>query len=272
MNANDLYKAGKLKEAIDAQIQEVKSKPADHTKRLFLFELLAFAGDLDRAKKHIELIEYPEMELMAAVTSYRRLLDSEEARRNLFKNGVAPRFFEAQPDHVHVRLEAINRLRENNLAEAAALTAKANQLTPQLTGKLNDKPFASFRDADDLLAGILEVFAQGGYYWVPFEQVENLNVAVPKTPRDLLWRSARLEMPGSAGNIFLPALYPLSHEHADEKVKLGRMTDWRGGDSGPVLGVGLHMYLAGDDDVSILDWKELSFEPPQVPPESAPPA
>lgn len=272
MNANELYKAGKLKEAIDAQIQEVKTKPADHTKRIFLFELLAFAGDLERAKKHIELIEYPEMELMAAVTSYRRLLDSEEARRKTFKNGEPPRFFDAQPDHVHLRLEAINKLRNNDKAEAAKLIAKANQLTPTFTGKLNDKPFTSFRDADDILAGVLEVFAQGSYYWVPFDQVELVTVAAPKTPRDLLWRSARLEMPGSAGNIFLPVLYPLSHEDANDAVKLGRMTDWKGAEGEPVIGLGAHMFLAGDDDVSILEWKEAAFDAPQVPPEATAPA
>jgi type VI secretion system protein ImpE len=270
MNAHEAYKAGKLKEAIDAQLQEVKTKPADHARRLFLFELLAFSGDIERAKKHIELIEYPEMELMAAVTSYSRLLDSEKARRELFTNGVAPRFFAEQPDHVHLRLESINRLREKNFAEAAKLLEKAQQLTPHSKGKLNDKPFDSFRDCDDVLSGVLEVFAQGGYYWVPLDQVQMVNVSAPKTPRDLLWRSARLEMEGSAGNVFLPVLYPMSHESADDQVKLGRMTDWKAPEGGPVQGVGLHMYLAGDDDVSILDIKELALEAPEVPPEPAP--
>ena len=182
MNAHELYKAGKLKDAIDAQLQEVKAKPADQTKRIFLFELLAFSGDIERAKKHIELIEYPEMELMAAVTSYRKLLDSEEMRRKTFKNGEPPRFFDAQPDHVHLRIEAINKLRSGEKAEAGKLIAKANELTPTFTGKLNDKPFTAFRDWDDVLAGVLEVFAQGQYYWVPFDQVELVTVAAVKTP------------------------------------------------------------------------------------------
>jgi type VI secretion system protein ImpE len=267
MQANELYKAGKIQEAIEAQIAEVKAKPADHNRRLFLFELLAFAGDLERAKKHIEVMEFPEMELMAAVTSYRRLLDSEEARRNLYKNGIAPMFFAEVPDHVHVRLEALSRLRENKQAEAAELLAKAHQLTPHLKGKLNDKPLDSFRDYDDLLSGVLEVMQGGNYYWVPLDQVEMISLAVPKTPRDLLWRSGRLEMPGSAGNIFVPVLYPMSHEHPDNNVKLGRTTEWKGPEEGPVLGLGLRVFRAGDDDVNILDIKELELEP-VVPPEA----
>ena len=38
MSANDFFKAGKLQDAIDAQVQEVKTNPADQAKRLFLFE------------------------------------------------------------------------------------------------------------------------------------------------------------------------------------------------------------------------------------------
>ena len=47
MTARESYNAGRLQEAIAAQTQEVKARPADQSQRLFLFELLAFAGDLD---------------------------------------------------------------------------------------------------------------------------------------------------------------------------------------------------------------------------------
>ena len=39
MNASELYREGKLQQAIEAQIAEVKSNPLDHSRRLFLFEL-----------------------------------------------------------------------------------------------------------------------------------------------------------------------------------------------------------------------------------------
>jgi hypothetical protein len=46
ISASELFKQGRLKDAIDAQLQEVKAQPADHGERLFLFELASFAGDL----------------------------------------------------------------------------------------------------------------------------------------------------------------------------------------------------------------------------------
>ncbi|HEX5271049.1 MAG TPA: type VI secretion system accessory protein TagJ, partial [Gemmataceae bacterium] len=75
--------------------------------------------------------------------------------------------------------------------------------------------------------------------------------------RDLLWAPARIEMADAAGDVFLPVLYPGSHEHADEGVKLGRMTDWRGAGGGPVLGAGLRTFLADDDAVSLPEWRQL---------------
>jgi type VI secretion system protein ImpE len=259
MTPNELFKAGKLSEAIDVQLREVKGKPADHGQRLFLFELLTFAGDLDRAQKQIEAINYTEMELQAAVMTYRRLLDSERTRRRLFSEGLVPRFFGPHPEHVQLRLEAVNRLRENRPSEAAELLNKAAGLMPEIKGELNGKAFTSLRDCDDLLSGVLEVMAQGGYFWVPLEQIDTISVVAPKTPRDLLWLTARLEMTDSAGNVHLPVLYSGSHEHPDNQVKLGRLTDWKTTEGGPVLGVGARTFLVDEDAMAILDWRQLEI-------------
>jgi type VI secretion system protein ImpE len=260
MNASTLYKAGQLQAAIDEQIKEVKAAPADKAKRLFLFELLAFAGDLDRARRQIEAVTYEELELEAQVLDYKKLLDAEQRRRQLFSDGLKPEFFTEPPAHVQLRLEAVNHLRANNQTEAAALLEQAHAQCPPLKGQLNDKPFEALRDCDDLFADVLEVLARGTYFWVPLEQVARLTMNPPKFPRDLLWVSGRLEMTDSAaGNVFFPALYPRSHEHPDNQIKLGRMTDWQGPDSGPVLGVGLRTFLAGDDPFTLLQWRQLEI-------------
>src|SRR5262245_9604543 len=118
MSASELFQAGRLQEAIEAQVQEVKSNPADHGRRLFLFELLAFAGDLERARRQIDALKADEPELEMALMAYRKLLDSEQARRQLFATGRSPQFLADPPEHVGLRLEAVNRLREGRPAEA----------------------------------------------------------------------------------------------------------------------------------------------------------
>ncbi len=258
MNAGELFKAGKLQRAIEEQTKEVKANPADHSRRLFLFELLAFAGDLDKAGRQIEAITYDEMELEAAVLAYRRLIEAERHRRRVFQDGVAPKFFTDPPEHVQSRLEAVNRLRENRPAEAAKLLKQAS--TPPLQGQLNDKPFHLLRDCDDLFGPVLEVMAHGSYYWLPLEAVESLTMKAPQYPRDLLWIPARLELKeGSAGEVYLPALYPESYAHSDDQIKLGRATDWKSSAGGPVQGLGARTFLVDDDAVGLLEWRQLSL-------------
>lgn len=261
MSPTDIYKAGNIAAAIDAQIQVVKAHPADHAKRLFLFELLAFSGDLDRARRQIEAVKYEETELDAAVQAYRKLLDAEQFRRRVFAEGIMPQFLVPPPEHLGKRLEAVQALRAGKHAEAAALLVEVNATAASLKGTLNGKPFQALRDCDDLFGPTLEVMAHGDYYWLPLEQVETLTMNPPKFPRDLIWFPAKLSVKnGPAGDVFLPALYPNSHTHTDDKVRLGRLTDWKQTEGGPVLGQGLRILLAGDDDLPLLDWRELTVE------------
>ena len=56
MTAQEHFAAGRLSAAIDAQLQEVKAAPLDAGRRTFLFELLAFAGELDRADQQLAVL------------------------------------------------------------------------------------------------------------------------------------------------------------------------------------------------------------------------
>ena len=151
MTATDLYKAGKLDEAIAAQIEEVKAHPGDQGKRLFLFELLAFAGQWDKAGRQIHAIEYPEVELQAATLAYASLVGAEQKRQQLFQNGTPPQFLAEPTPQMKSRLEAVNYLREKqNRPKRAGFLAEADAQTPLLKGLLNDKPFEGLRDGDDL--------------------------------------------------------------------------------------------------------------------------
>jgi type VI secretion system protein ImpE len=258
MTADELFRTGQLQQAIDEQIKSVKASPADHARRLFLFELLAFAGDLERARRQIEAVRYEEIELESAVQSYRKLLDAEQARRRVFQEGIMPQFLIKPPEHLGKRLEAVNALRAGRPAEAVTLLAEASQAAPEIRGTLNDKPFDDLRDCDDLFGPTLEVMAHGDYYWLPLEQVEVVSANAPRFPRDLLWFPVRLEVrDGPAGDVFLPVLYSGSHEHTDDRIRLGRLTDWQSQEGGPVRGVGLRQFLAGEEPSGLPEWREL---------------
>ena len=257
MNPTRLFKAAELRAAIDAQVSEVKANPADQTRRLFLFELLAFAGELERARAQITAIRHDEPELSLAVLAYRNLIDSEAAQRRCFADGIPPEILGEATGSIRLRIEAIALIRSGRPAEAAALLERAASAAPPRRGTLNGRPFASLRDADDLLGGVLEVMAQGKYFWVGLEQVVALAMKPPRHPRDLLYIPARLDLASESGEVFLPALYAGSHLHPNDAIKLGRATDWTTSGGGPTLGVGSRMFLVDDDPVSLLEWREM---------------
>lgn len=257
MNANDYFKSGDLTKAIEAQTQAVKAAPGDQGVRLFLFELLAFAGDLDRAQKHIDIIHYDDLAVEAGVDAYRRLLDAERKRRDFFAKSTPPSFFAEFPEHVNLRIQALLELRSGRPADAAATFAKADEQAPLIKGTCNDKPFEGMRDGDDRFGPILEVMARGSYYWVPWDQIAALEMKAPKFPRDLIWMPAHLEMKDAAGDVFLPTRYPGSENSKDTEIQLGRKTDWQG-DGGPTIGLGTKTYLVGEDGMSILEWRKVA--------------
>lgn len=261
MDANQLFDAGRLSEAIAAQTQAVKSQAADVGRRTFLFELLCFAGDLERADKQLDVIAQQSVEAEAAAQLYRNILQAERARRALFAQGARPTFLIDPPESIHHLLEAVNRLRETNLAAAKVALDAAEEARPERPGKLNgETDFDDFRDCDDLFGAVLEVFVGPEYCWVPVEQLAALEVAPPERPRDLLWSACQVTLnDGTMQRGYTPVLYPGSHEHENEQVKLGRMTDWATDDESPVRGVGQRMLLIGEEARAVLDVRMVEF-------------
>ena len=262
MKPQDLYTAGDLKAAIPAALEAVKAKPADAGARGFLCELFAFAGEWERADKQLDLLGHQDPKAAMGVGLFRHLLRADEARQQFYTDGRLPEFL-GQPSAVlKLHLEASILLREGKTADAAMLLTEAEEKRPKVKGAHDGQNFDDFRDADDLTASFFEVLTSNGkYYWVPFENVELLEMRPPARPRDLLWARAHMIVrEGPDGEVYLPTIYAGTFREADDQLRLGRATDWRGGDGAPTRGVGLRTFLAGDEGKSMLELKTLTFE------------
>jgi len=261
MTAKELLDAGKLQAAIDELTNRVKANPTDTQQRIFLFELLLFAGDWDRAERQVDTIAHQSMEAGLGVQVYRDNIKAERERGRLLADGRRPHFITDAPAYVDLHLDAINRLREGNLSEARATLARAEEERPAFKGSLNGQPFADFRDYNDLVGPVLELIVKDQYTWVPFEQITRVEIAAPKQLRDLIWLPAKIETTdGTNGDVYIPCLYEGSSTHRNEQVKLGRMTDWMDVGEGLYLASGLRLFLVDGEDKALLEAREIEFD------------
>jgi type VI secretion system protein ImpE len=259
--AKELYQAGNLRAAIEEVTREVKTRPTDTARRTFLFELLCFAGEWDRAEKQLDVIGQQSAQAEIGVQAYRNCLKAERARQRLFNEGLKPHFIVEPPVYVGLHLQAINRRREGNFAEARALFDRAEEERPALAGALNGQPFEDLRDYDDFVAPVLELVVQDNYTWLPFEQVTRVEIEPPKNLRDLLWTVAHIEAESFNGVALAPVLYAGSSRHADDQVRLGRMTDWQQLDEGLFSAAGARLFLADGEEQPMLEARTIEFKP-----------
>ncbi|WP_144299531.1 type VI secretion system accessory protein TagJ [Elioraea rosea] len=262
MTPGALFQAGRLDDAIAAANAAVRAAPADPGPRLLLAEFLLFTGNAQRADTLLDALTTLEPAVAVPVAAFRQLLRAEQARRQVWLEGRVPEFLGPAPAHVMRLLEALVALRGGDAAEAARLAHEAEASRPPSAGSADGKAFDDFRDADDLCAGFLEVLTTTGkYFWIPTDRIIEAEFHPAQRPRDLFWRRVTMSVrEGPEGDVFVPALYLASGEAAQpDAVRLGRATEWEGGEGSPVRGLGQRMFLVGEEGRTVMELAHLTF-------------
>jgi len=238
MSATDLYRQGKLGDAIQALGAELRDNPGDQKKRTFLFELLCFAGEYDRAEKHLDVLASAGVDAATGGLLYRAAIAAEQARNDLFAKKQYPT---AAADPVH--------------------------------GTLNGKPFESLEDADPRVGPRLEVFAAGQYMWLPLAHIASIQMQPPKRLRDLLWAPCLVHTGPQfkameLGEVLVPVLSPFSFRHSDDAVRLGRATVWEEQEGGEPVPYGQKMLLVDGEEFPFLELRSLEIAQAEAAPQS----
>ncbi|MFM7127746.1 MAG: type VI secretion system accessory protein TagJ [bacterium] len=260
--ATDCYFQGRLAEAVEAQLGWVRDHPMDVGARLFLIELFSFSGEWDRAERQLGTLLTNQAEADVGVQLYLKCLASERKRARAMEGGQPPDVLGKVTEAMQWRMEALKhkgQARAEAIAKAVGLEQAAEAARPF---QLNGQSFVAARDGDDLLGPVLEVFAQGEYFWVDISQVQLISAEKPKYPRDLIWLPARLEMENDAGNVLLPLIYAGSSGLSDQELRLGRATDWQSeGESGLLRGQGQkEWFFDGETAVAVVQWRDFVRE------------
>ena len=230
MTAKQLFQAGQLNEAIKALGAEVRDNPADPRRRTFLFELLCFAGEFDRAEKHLHVLAQGNSQSEMGAVLYFSALHAERTRLEKFSK------------------------------EALSTLASVRQFS----GTLNGQAFESIVDADPRIGARLEIFAAGSYMWIPFEHIVSIEIQAPQKLRDLLWIPALVRTGPSfkdkeLGEVLVPVLYPQSFANQHDNVRLGRETHWQEVESGEPIPVGQKVFLVDGEEFPLLEVRKIEF-------------
>lgn len=230
-SAQALFTSGRLEDAIAQLGAELRENPTDAQRRSFLFELLALAGQYDRAAKQLDVLASASPMAEAGASVYRAALQAERVREHMFDTGDYP-----------------------------ASTAPA-----PVAGTCNGTPFRSIEDADPRIGARLEVIAGGRYLWIPFAHLASVVIEAPSRLRDVHWLSGRIATGPSVkdmelGQVLLPALSPSVWKHTDIELRLGRATDWEELPDGDFAPVGQKMLRIDDQHVPLADVRELTFQ------------
>ena len=262
MTASDLFQSGDLQGAITAAAAELKSKPTAVSQRLFFAELLWFANQFDRVEQQLETISRQTTQSAVTLALYRQILRGEVAREQVLREGRPPEIVSELPADANRTLEALLALRLGQTAEAARLLGEAEGNRVTVSGTCNGREFSGIRDLDDRVAGVLEVITSTGkYYWVPWQNIESLEMDPPSVPLDLIYRRTQIEVSGGpSGEVYVPTRYvAAADETLSDALLLGRATEWLGEEGQLVQGRGLRTLLIGDEDMTIMQIQNLSF-------------
>jgi type VI secretion system protein ImpE len=229
LSAKELFKAGKVRETIEALTAYLREHPSDVGQRTFLFELLCFAGEFTRAEKQLAVLGSgtPDKETGAVV--YYAALHAEKTRHELFAKRDFP-----------------------------------SDSPPCPSGELNGTPFTDLRDANPAIGARMEVFAAGSYVWLPLQHLASIQMEPPQRLRDTFWAPALVQAAPSfrgmdLGEVLIPAVYPFSWEQPDEQVWLGRVTEWFVDQEGREFPAGQKMLLVDGEEFPFLEVRSLIF-------------
>jgi type VI secretion system protein ImpE len=258
MTPRDALAAGRLDEAVAGQEAVVAAEPDDPVARLFYFELLTLAGQLQRALEQLREIESDEPDWPASRRSFAHLLRAEHRRSRRGR----PRFLLDPPRHARHRRAAVRALQAGDLDQTSKSVDRADAISPLIAGHVDGREFEGIRDTDDRFGSVLEVFIGPEYIWVPFEQLRRVSLEVPGGVLDAVYRPARLRLAdGNELSGVLPLVYPDS-SLAGEEYALGRATDWP--DHGNVVvGVGQRILMIGDEELALGACRQIEVRGPR---------
>lgn len=263
MLAEDLLKQGQLDQALAGLQDEVRKAPADAKKRIFLVQMLMVTGQWDRALTQLKVIADLDAGSLPMVHTYREAIRCEALRLRVFAGKATPLVFGDPERWVALLLEALRLGAEGHFEQAQTIRDEAFDLAPATSGTLNGQRFEWIADADPRLGPVVEAIVNGAYYWIPVHRIREIRIGDPEDLRDVVWTPVEFAWSNGGETVgLIPTRYPGSENSENERIRLGRMTEWQEPAPGSFTGLGQRMFATDAGEFPILDVRQIALDSP----------
>lgn len=256
---------GNLSDALVQLQNQVKKDPANAKLRTFLFQLLIIIGDWDRALTQLKVTGDLDASALPMVQTYREAIRCELLRKEIFAGLKTPLIFGEPAQWLALLVEALKLNTQQQDTEAQTLRDQAFELAPTTSGTINGEPFAWIADADSRLGPVIEAIVNGRYYWIPFSQIQRIQIEEPADLRDKVWMPAHFTWT-NAGEAFglIPTRYPDSEKSDDSAIRLARKTEWLELHDNTFIGLGQRLLSTDNNDYALMDSRDISLNTAQT--------
>ncbi|MGF6189289.1 type VI secretion system accessory protein TagJ [Serratia sp. 2723] len=264
-----LLQGNTISDTITQMEATIKAHPTDADLRAALVQLLCLMGNWQRAK--IRLTAWQTLKPIAQPTTL-LLMQSVEAelqRQAVFAGHATPMWLNSEESWMTQMLQALQHDLRGETGKAETVrdraletaTASSGQITVAAGEEQKTETFSWLMDGDGRLGPICELALNGGYYWLPFTAIADIQFQPPQSVCDLVWSHALVRLADGREQVCqLPVRYPLLAD-SDDALLLGRRTEWHPlGDSPHYAGSGLKTWLGDDAEFPLLNLRQLSFD------------
>jgi type VI secretion system protein ImpE len=249
------------------QLKELQSnikRDASSAKlRIHLFQLLCITGNWQRALAQLQVSAQLDAKALPMAQMYREAIRCEMFRAEVFAGKRTPQVMGTPPGWIGLLIEALRLDGSGNPSAAAEIRAQVMDAAEPSDCSVDGVACEWLTDGDSRLGPVCEVFANGQYYWLPFESCAAIHIEAPSDLRDLVWSPAELLLP-NAGRVpaLIPTRYPgtcATTEDKGDQLKMSRLTQWTEASPGNWVGVGQRIWMSDVGEHPILDTRVISM-------------
>jgi type VI secretion system protein ImpE len=257
-----LLQEGRAHEALAALKGEVRDRPSDVELRVRLFALHCVLGRWDKAANDLAALVALDASWAIPARVYHRAMDAELLRRDVFAGRVKPLVMGEPEEWLAWNVQALVLEAEGKPAEALELQRQAFESAPEYPCKVDGRACQWLSDADRRIGPVLEACLDGKYYWIPFGQLQKIEITPPEYLVEVVWVPAKLTVCGGAELAAqLPARYPGTESSSDGGICLGRRTEWLEIPGGGNRPVGQKLIGSETADFGLLSCRIIEFAP-----------